>query len=343
MSDQDKPQETALVMREEDLPRGLRKAGGYAQLPALNFSPQQEQMIRDMFARDASNEEFSVLMEVAKARRLNPLLKEIHFMKRWDNDLNRYVWSAMVSIEGLRTLAERTGEYEGQDPPKWEYEDGEGGKKWLVAAYVTVYRTGRKPCTGVAYYEEFLQTKRDGNPNRMWATMPRNQLAKCAEAMAFRKIFPNETGGLNVPEEFNGRDDGSPTEAHKMSGAAPVQAAAQQKTNEVERMTEHIRACAMALPEHTEEALRVLQRLGMEVSASRLTGPERKELVKIWNEVNDALKARTAGAAEQKDAAAATSTTSVDEAPVDDRPHAGNCPAKIGEKCECRTPATEVG
>ena len=50
----------------------------------LEFTSEQRAMIRDTFANGASDGEFAVLMEVARARRLNPLLKQVHFFQRYD-------------------------------------------------------------------------------------------------------------------------------------------------------------------------------------------------------------------------------------------------------------------
>ena len=85
----------------------------------LTFTEDQSQMIRDAYANGATDGEFAVLMEIAKARRLNPLLKQLHFVKRWDKDKARMVWATQVSIDGLRAIAERTGLYAGQDEPEF--------------------------------------------------------------------------------------------------------------------------------------------------------------------------------------------------------------------------------
>ena len=77
-------------------------------------------MIRDTYANGATDSEFAVLMEVAKVRKLNPLLRQVHFVKRWDNQRKRDVWAVQIGIDGLRAVAQRTGEYDGQDEPEFE-------------------------------------------------------------------------------------------------------------------------------------------------------------------------------------------------------------------------------
>lgn len=174
----------------------------------LVFSDDQRALIRDAYTNGASDEEFAVLMEIARARQLNPLLRQIHFVKRWDSEKRREVWSAQVSIDGLRSIAERTGVYAGQDEPEFiENPDGT-----LRACKVRVYRRdwGTRAAVGVAYYEEFVQKTREGKPNRMWAQMPRVMLSKVAESIALRKAFPEDAGGLYTPEEMGQADNDRP-------------------------------------------------------------------------------------------------------------------------------------
>ena len=64
-------------------------------------------------ANGATDGEFAVLMEIAKARRLNPLLKQVHFVKRWDKDKARMVWATQVSIDGLRARWARSSGLDG--------------------------------------------------------------------------------------------------------------------------------------------------------------------------------------------------------------------------------------
>lgn len=169
----------------------------------LEFSDEQRRMIRETFANGATDSEFAVLMEVARARRLSPLLRQIHFVKRWDSLNRREVWSVQASIDGLRAIAERTGLYDGQDEPEFVETDGQ-----LVACKVRVYRRDwTRPVVGVAYWSEYVQMSRDKTtgkerPTAMWARMPHVMLAKCAESIALRKAFPEDIGGIYSAEEM---------------------------------------------------------------------------------------------------------------------------------------------
>jgi phage recombination protein Bet len=163
------------------------------------FTTDQLQMIRTSFLSGASEQEAGVLLELARLRRLNPITRQIHFVKRWDGQKRCEVWAAQVGIDGFRAIAERTGLYDGQDEAEFEY-DAKGG---LKLARVRVYRKDwSRPAVGVAHYAEYVQLTKDGKPTHMWGSKVHVMLGKCAEAIALRKAFPEDTSGLYSPEEM---------------------------------------------------------------------------------------------------------------------------------------------
>lgn len=181
----------------------------------LAFTEAQRRMMRDTLLNGASEEEAAFLIEVARLRGLNPITRQIHFVKRWDSLKGREVWAYQTSIDGLRSIAERTGLYDGQDEPEFE-RDAKGAP---LACRVRVYRKDvSRAFVGVAYFTEYVQTKKDGQPNTMWATKPHIMLAKCAEALAFRKAFPEDTGGLYTDDEIDvtPREHPAPAPAPRM-------------------------------------------------------------------------------------------------------------------------------
>jgi hypothetical protein len=81
----------------------------------------------------------------------------------------------------------------------------EGDGKYPVSATVQVYRM-----YGNGHIGTFAATARwneycpDNAP--MWRKMPYTMLAKCAEALALRKAFPQELAGLYAKEELDQAD-----------------------------------------------------------------------------------------------------------------------------------------
>ncbi len=164
----------------------------------FDFTDTQKAMIYDTYANGASADEFAVLLEIAKTRRLNPMLKQIHFVKRYNGQLKREVWACQASIDGLRAIAQRTGFYAGSDEPEFTYDDGK-----LIAAKVKIYRKDwARPAVGVAHWSEYVQTTREGAPTKFWKDMPHVMLAKVAEAQGLRKAFPEDMSGLYSDDEM---------------------------------------------------------------------------------------------------------------------------------------------
>ncbi len=164
-----------------------------------DFGPEHMAIVREAFAPGASEAEFAVMWAGAKARGLDPVRKQIHFVCRFDNQKQRDVWSSQVSIDGFRAIAEATGKYDGQDEPEFEYDKEER----LIIARVRVWRKDiGRPFVGVARWSEYVQTKSGGAPTHMWAKMEHTMLAKCAEALGLRKAFPEPLAGLYTGDEM---------------------------------------------------------------------------------------------------------------------------------------------
>lgn len=260
----------------------------------LEFTPVQQQMIRDTYANGADPKEFQVLMEIAKVRRLNPLLRQVHFVKRWDRQKEKEVWSVQVSVDGLRAIAERTGKYDGQDEP--EYELGKDGR--ILSCKVKVYRKDwSRPAVGVAYWSEYVQTKRDGTPTKFWSDMPHVMIAKCAEAIAMRKAFPEDMGGLYVDEEMQQAENDRPAQ---ISGhVAPGQDEAAPEDTDVAAdlmgKLQRIKDTIAAGVDSYDKALALRALIGTKAKQSELTkriqeasesgainGATHRELGKLW-------------------------------------------------------------
>lgn len=191
-------------------------------MPPLQWGMTRDQLdlLKRTIAQGTSDDEFALFMTTAQRLGLDPFAKQIYAVKRpsYDRELGRYVdkMTIQVGIDGFRSVADRTGENDGQDGPYWCDDDGAWREAWLVdkdpaAAMVRVYRKGcSKPFTGVAAFRSYVQTTKDGKVNRQWTQMPDVMLAKCAEALALRKAFPSQLSGVYTPEEMSQADSDAP-------------------------------------------------------------------------------------------------------------------------------------
>lgn len=141
---------------------------------------------------------------------LDPLARQIYCIGRFGSD--GLEWSIQTAIDGFRVIAERSKQYAGQDEPEWL--TAEHG--WVpafvkslhgdhpLAARVKVYRHDwDRPMVGIATWDEYAQTKRNGQLTSMWEQRGAGQLAKCAEALALRKAFPQDLSGIYTDDEMD--------------------------------------------------------------------------------------------------------------------------------------------
>lgn len=184
-----------------------------------------------------------MVLGYCKAALLDPMQKPVHIVpmrtkvgkddRGYDKYENRD--TVMPGIGLYRVQAARTGQYAGQDEPKfgpdvvmnythtkreWVEVAGKDKKqprdtvtdktlKYPEWCSVTVYRLvggHRSAFTAAEYWiENYATAGRDSDaPNEMWAKRTRGQLAKCAEAQALRKGFP-EIGSAPTAEEMEGK------------------------------------------------------------------------------------------------------------------------------------------
>lgn len=167
-----------------------------------NISESQVDLIKRTICKGASNEELELFLHACRRTKLDPFMKQIYAVKRWDKKLGREVMTIQTSIDGFRVIAERTGKY--APGKKSEFEYGENKKITSATAYVkkmTPDGTWHE-VSATAFYEEYVQLTKEG-VSSFWARMPHVMLGKCAESVALRKAFPAELSGIYTHEEMS--------------------------------------------------------------------------------------------------------------------------------------------
>jgi phage recombination protein Bet len=172
---------------------------------------------------DVTHAELTGFLHLTQRTGLDPFSRQIYLIGRYDSRSGRKVFSPQTGIDGYRIVAQRTAERTGTplsyDDSLWCGEDGAWHDVWLSkepprAAKVTVYR-GASKFSAVATYDEYVQTKKGGEPTNMWARMPAVMLAKCAESLALRKAFPHDLAGVYTTEEMMQADNPARAEVQR--------------------------------------------------------------------------------------------------------------------------------
>lgn len=194
----------------------------------LQIEPDKLEFIRTKIASGTVNgqivvapdDELEYFVRYCLAKGLDPTAREVYFIPR--KSYNGITWTIQTGIDGFRSMAERTGELDGIDEPEFRYSDGGA----ILSATVRVYRKGAShPFVAMAFYEEYVQTDRDGAPNSMWRKMKHSQLSKCAEALALRKAFPRQLGGTYTTDEMGQANNPEPRAVHAAPAEVPEQGA----------------------------------------------------------------------------------------------------------------------
>lgn len=190
-------------------------------VPRVTFDAKKLQIVKDTIAKGCSDNELGLFVEVCKRTGLDPFARQIYAIKRGDT------MTIQMSIDGFRLIAERSGRYQGQLGPYWCAEDGEWREIWVEDAHPTAAKVGvlradfTQPLWATARFKSYAQYTAKGL-GVMWERMGDVMIAKCAEAQALRRAFPNELSGLYVEEEMNQADVG-PGAAQLAAPAVPAE------------------------------------------------------------------------------------------------------------------------
>jgi len=181
------------------------------EISLVNFNEEQIKLIKSQIAPKATDAELQLFLYQAKRTGLDPLTRQIYAIfrnvkeKEYGKDVWKQKMTIQTSIDGFRVIAERSGDYAGQDEPIFTEKDNK-----LEYCKITVYRfrgdVRYAAAVGVAYWSEYAQLDDKNLPTGLWKKMPHTMLAKVAEALALRKAYPQDLSGLYTGDEMTQAD-----------------------------------------------------------------------------------------------------------------------------------------
>ena len=159
--------------------------------------------VRNTLCPQASDKEVTMFLELCRAQRLNPFIKDAYLVKYGNAPA-----SIITSKEVFTKRANSNPDYEGFEAgvtyvsANGEVRQREGcavykaAGETLVGGWCRVYVKGRRP-----FYDEVpLEEYSTGKSN--WQKMPGTMIRKVALVHALREAFPEDFQGLYSPEEM---------------------------------------------------------------------------------------------------------------------------------------------
>ncbi|MFA5137548.1 MAG: phage recombination protein Bet [Patescibacteria group bacterium] len=167
------------------------------------YNPQQIQLIRDMCAQNCTDNEFLLLMQLAKTYQLDPFAKQIWAVKYGNNPA-----AIFCGRDGFLAIAHRSGKFDGME--SGTRKDGDDLVGWC--------RVYRKDMSRPFEVEVSLSEYSTGK--NLWQTKPKTMIVKVAESHALRRAFG--ISGLYAPEEIDTGDRPEPRYVSEVPPATPT-------------------------------------------------------------------------------------------------------------------------
>ena len=237
------------------------------------WTPEQTQLISTIIAPGCSNDELRLFAYACQRTGLDPFSRQIYAIKRGGK------LTIQVSIDGLRSIAECTGQLDGSQS-YWCGSDGVWVDVWLdskppAAAKTVIHRKGcAHPFSATARFADFNAGQ------GLWSKMPSVMIAKCSEALALRKAFPADLSGVYSTDEMDQAVEPVTVTAAPSAPALPAKPAGDAKIFQAGKV-------AIAKADSIAKLTEVTDR--METRKGDLSDEQYAELLKLALEREDAL------------------------------------------------------
>lgn len=185
-------------------------------IPALMMDEQElAHVLQTSLYPGAAMPSIKMVVAYCRASQLDPMQKPVHIVPMWDKNSKSMRDVIMPGVGLYRTQAARSGEYAGMSEPEFgpDVTEKVGGVEMTYPKFCKVIVRRLLPngiivdFPAVEYWcENYATAGKDSEaPNAMWKKRPYGQIAKCAEAQALRKAFP-EVGSQPTAEEMEGKE-----------------------------------------------------------------------------------------------------------------------------------------
>jgi len=166
---------------------GSKKVAIAENTKLIEVSQFTKEDVRKYFCEGATDKEIVRFLNVANMFNLNPLKREIYLVKYGNQPAQM-----LTGYEVYLKRAERSNKWNG-----FEVTTAGNAKEGNMRAICKVWRKDwEHPLVHEAYFDEYVQRKKDGTVNKFWKEKPRTMIKKVAISQAFRLAFPDDLGGM---------------------------------------------------------------------------------------------------------------------------------------------------
>lgn len=172
-------------------------------IKSFEIDKEKTELIKRTICKGSTDDELQLFVHACNKSGLDPFMRQIFAVKRWDSSAGRSIMTIQTGIDGYRLIADRTGKYTPGRDTEFGY-DKDGNLKWAKSYIKKMTLDGQwHEVSGIAFWEEYVQRTKDGKPTSFWKSKAHIMLSKCAEALVLRKTFPAELSGLYTQEEMS--------------------------------------------------------------------------------------------------------------------------------------------
>ena len=242
------------------------------------WTPEQTQLISSTIAPGCTPDELKLFAYACQRTGLDPFSRQIFAIKRGGK------LGIQAGIDGLRAIAERSGELDGSatfwigDAEGSQWSDVWLGSKPPAAAKTIIYRKGcSHSFVGVARFQDYNAGQ------GLWSKMPAAMIAKCSEALALRKAFPANLSGVYTTDEMEQAEEVTVTPVAAPKAALP--AAAPKGTS----ATFTAGKAAIAKAQTLDELAAIPAKMAARLAAGDITQDQHDQLLALMVERESAI------------------------------------------------------
>lgn len=220
------------------------------------------ELIKRTVCKEGDDNQLALFLHSCEAHGLDPFRKQIYAIF-FNNDESRAGKGQkdmvmITGIDGFSMMAARDHkDFGGVSSAKFtwfepkRYTPDPCRREIPETATVTGYRKGGEPVEITVYWEEYAPKDLTDRKADFWKRMPKNQLEKCAQAKAYRRLFPGQ-GNIFVIQEMSQKVGDTTTGGRQIVDASGFSPSGEPVTHDARKSAEVAKEVDRQKEEHSK-------------------------------------------------------------------------------------------